>query len=52
MLKLLKIVAKMKLTGVDWPMAACLFTDDTVASRERKGTSESGVAQTLVPPAP
>ncbi len=37
-----KVGARLKLNGVDWAVAACLFADDTVTGRERKGTSESG----------
>ncbi len=36
--KVEKIGARMKLNGVDWSVAACLFADDTVllAGSERK----------------
>ncbi len=37
-----KVGVRLKLNGMDWAVAACLFVDDSVTGKERKGTSESG----------
>ncbi len=34
-----KVGERLKLSGVDWSVTACLFVDDTVLLPESKGTS-------------